>query len=77
MGSVGMDPQRLRANRCEELRRALDILGAGPPQLLGYVDSGIAGDVGNDDEGSFWRAPSMRPWDRWSRRSASCARTSS
>ncbi|MGH8906934.1 MAG: PIG-L family deacetylase [Egibacteraceae bacterium] len=57
MASVGMDPRRLSADRREELRRALDILGVGPPRLLGYVDSGTAGDAGNDDEASFWRAP--------------------
>lgn len=57
----GMDPAeigpRLGAVRREELVRALEILKAGPPRLLGYVDSGMIGTDGNDDPASFWRAP--------------------
>jgi N-acetyl-1-D-myo-inositol-2-amino-2-deoxy-alpha-D-glucopyranoside deacetylase len=48
---------RLAEIRADELARALDILGVGPPRLLGYRDSGMAGDPGNDDPASFWRAP--------------------
>jgi N-acetyl-1-D-myo-inositol-2-amino-2-deoxy-alpha-D-glucopyranoside deacetylase len=48
---------RLGAVRHEELSRALEILGAGPPRLLGYIDSGMMGTDGNDDPASFWRAP--------------------
>jgi N-acetyl-1-D-myo-inositol-2-amino-2-deoxy-alpha-D-glucopyranoside deacetylase len=56
----GMDPAAVRP-RLGELRRAelgaaLAILGAGPPRLLGYRDSGMAGTPGNDDPRSFWRA---------------------
>jgi N-acetyl-1-D-myo-inositol-2-amino-2-deoxy-alpha-D-glucopyranoside deacetylase len=56
----GMDPDeiapRLGEVRYDELSRALKILGAGPPRLLGYVDSGMMGTDGNDDPASFWRA---------------------
>ncbi|MGH8903027.1 MAG: N-acetyl-1-D-myo-inositol-2-amino-2-deoxy-alpha-D-glucopyranoside deacetylase [Egibacteraceae bacterium] len=56
----GMDPDdigsRLGQVREAELSRALGILAAGPPRFLGYVDSGMMGTDGNDDEASFWRA---------------------
>jgi N-acetyl-1-D-myo-inositol-2-amino-2-deoxy-alpha-D-glucopyranoside deacetylase len=56
----GFDPDELRPNlaavRAAELARALDILGAGPPRLLGYRDSGMFGEEGNDDPGAFWQA---------------------
>jgi len=56
-----MDPEeigpRLSAVRQEELARALEILKAGPPRFLGYVDSGMMGSDGNNDPASFWRAP--------------------
>ena len=48
---------RLREVREQELTRALQILGAGSPRFLGYVDSGMMGTEGNDDPASFWRAP--------------------
>jgi N-acetyl-1-D-myo-inositol-2-amino-2-deoxy-alpha-D-glucopyranoside deacetylase len=48
---------RLGEVRLEELREALAILGAGEPRMLGYRDSGMLGTEGNDDAGSFWRAP--------------------
>lgn len=58
---AGLDPEeiapRLAELRLEELTRALDILGAGPPRMLGYRDSGMLGTPGNDDPQSFWRAP--------------------
>jgi N-acetyl-1-D-myo-inositol-2-amino-2-deoxy-alpha-D-glucopyranoside deacetylase len=47
---------RLAEVRLAELTAALDRLGAGPPRMLGYVDSGMAGTDGNDDPASFWRA---------------------
>lgn len=57
----GMDPDAIRSRlgqvREEELSRALEILAAGSPRLLGYVDSGMMGAEDNDDEASFWRAP--------------------
>ena len=56
----GMDPDEMRPRlgevRREELRRALKVLGAGEPRLLGYRDSGMVGSEGNDDPASFWRA---------------------
>lgn len=59
--SPEMDPAeagpRLPEIRRAELERSLEILGAGPPRMLGYRDSGMAGTEGNDDPESFWRAP--------------------
>jgi N-acetyl-1-D-myo-inositol-2-amino-2-deoxy-alpha-D-glucopyranoside deacetylase len=56
----GMDPDEVRPRlgevRLAELSRALDVLGAGPPRLLGYRDSGMHGTAGNADERSFWLA---------------------
>jgi N-acetyl-1-D-myo-inositol-2-amino-2-deoxy-alpha-D-glucopyranoside deacetylase len=40
--------------RIRELARALDLLGAGPPRLLGYADSGHPA---GDHDGAFWHAP--------------------
>jgi N-acetyl-1-D-myo-inositol-2-amino-2-deoxy-alpha-D-glucopyranoside deacetylase len=44
-----VDPLRTRADlgrvRLAELERACAILGVGPPRLLGYADSGTAGDA--------------------------------
>lgn len=58
---AGMDPGELRPRLAEvrraELARALEVLGAGEPRLLGYRDSGMLGTAGNGDAGSFWRAP--------------------
>jgi N-acetyl-1-D-myo-inositol-2-amino-2-deoxy-alpha-D-glucopyranoside deacetylase len=48
---------RLAEIRREELAKALAILGAGEPRLLGYVDSGMMGTEGNEDPASFWQAP--------------------
>jgi N-acetyl-1-D-myo-inositol-2-amino-2-deoxy-alpha-D-glucopyranoside deacetylase len=57
----GMDPDEIRPRlaqlRLEELARSLEILGAGPPRLLGYRDSGMLGTDGNADQSSFWAAP--------------------
>ncbi|HVM00568.1 MAG TPA: N-acetyl-1-D-myo-inositol-2-amino-2-deoxy-alpha-D-glucopyranoside deacetylase [Egibacteraceae bacterium] len=57
----GMDADEIRPRlaevRRDELAAALDILGAGAPRFLGYRDSGMIGAEGNDDPGSFWRAP--------------------
>ena len=47
---------RLAEVRRAELERSLQLLGAGAPRLLGYVDSGMMGTDGNDDPASFWRA---------------------
>lgn len=57
----GLDPDKVRPRlgelRREELRRALEILGAGAPRLLGYVDSGMIGTPENAAPESFWQAP--------------------
>lgn len=57
----GMDPEevfpRLGEVRRKELTTALALLGAGEPRWLGYVDSGMMGEPGNDDPTSFWQAP--------------------
>lgn len=56
----GMDPDEVRPRlgevRRAELAAALEILGAGEPRFLGYRDSGMAAEPGNDDPRSFWRA---------------------
>jgi N-acetyl-1-D-myo-inositol-2-amino-2-deoxy-alpha-D-glucopyranoside deacetylase len=43
----------LAAARLAELTDALDLLGTGPPRLLGYHDSGLPA---GDDAASLWRA---------------------
>lgn len=48
---------RLGQIRRDELAASLSTLGANPPVWLGYRDSGMRGDPGNDDPASFWRAP--------------------
>lgn len=50
-------PADLAAVRRGELAASLATLGANPPVWLGYRDSGMRGDPGNDDPASFWRAP--------------------
>lgn len=56
----GMDPDevrpRLQEVRYAELEAALDLLGAGPPRMLGYRDSGMMGEPSNDRPDAFWRA---------------------
>lgn len=58
---AGMDPDEIRPRlagvRREELARALALLNAGEPRLLGYRDSGMLGEPGNADTSSFWQAP--------------------
>ena len=57
----GMDPDEIRPRlaevRRDELAASLSILGAGEPRSLGYRDSGMMGTEGNEEPGSFWRAP--------------------
>lgn len=48
---------RLAQVRRDELAASLALLGAQPPVWLGYRDSGMRGDPGNDDPASLWRAP--------------------
>jgi N-acetyl-1-D-myo-inositol-2-amino-2-deoxy-alpha-D-glucopyranoside deacetylase len=51
---VHLDRPALGELRTRELARALDLLGAGPPRLLGYADSGNP--AGNHAD-AFWNAP--------------------
>lgn len=57
---AGMDAAAIRPRlaevRLQELRDALEVLGAGEPRMLGYADSGMVGEAGNADPTSFWRA---------------------
>ena len=46
----------LAAVRESELRAAAEILGVHRVEMLGYGDSGMAGDPANDDPGCFWQA---------------------
>jgi N-acetyl-1-D-myo-inositol-2-amino-2-deoxy-alpha-D-glucopyranoside deacetylase len=54
----GADPGAIRPGlgglRTRELARALELLGAGPPRLLGYADSG---NPAGNHPGAFWHAP--------------------
>ena len=63
MGEIvgaGLDPDEVRPRlaelRREELTRALALLGAGEPRMLGYRDSDMLGRAGNADPRSFWQA---------------------
>lgn len=47
---------RLGEIREAELRKALEVLGAGEPNFLGYRDSGMMATPDNDHPDSFWRA---------------------
>jgi N-acetyl-1-D-myo-inositol-2-amino-2-deoxy-alpha-D-glucopyranoside deacetylase len=57
----GVDPSmstaQLRAWRADELADALEVLGADPPVMLGFVDSGMMGTATNGAPGAFWPAP--------------------
>ncbi len=56
----GMDPDEIRPRLAEvragEIADALALLGVDEHEFLGYRDSGMMGDEGNDDPASFWRA---------------------
>jgi LmbE family N-acetylglucosaminyl deacetylase len=52
-----LDPDEdLGTRRRVELAAASRVLGAEPPRFLGYGDSGMMGDPGNDDPACFWQA---------------------
>jgi len=60
-GEVGDAPHLdddvdLGAIREAELRAAAEVLGVARVELLGYRDSGMAGDDTNDDPSCFWQA---------------------
>ncbi len=48
--------ETLAERRVLETHRSAEILGISRVELLDYVDSGMAGDPGNDDLRSFWQA---------------------
>jgi LmbE family N-acetylglucosaminyl deacetylase len=48
--------EALAERRIRELAEAAALLGADPPVVLGYVDSGMMGQDTNDDPACFWRA---------------------
>ncbi len=50
------DSTALAEIRLAELRAAAEIIGVNRLELLGYRDSGMAGDAANDDPSSFWQA---------------------
>ncbi|MGA7269656.1 MAG: PIG-L family deacetylase [Acidimicrobiia bacterium] len=47
---------RLAEVRAEEMADAMDILGVGNQEFLGYRDSGMMGEDSNFHPGSFWQA---------------------
>ncbi len=55
-GDVDLDGGDLAAVREAELRTAAEILGIHRVEMLGYADSGMAGDAANDDPACFWQA---------------------
>lgn len=55
-GEIAGDGACLAAVREAELRAAAQILGARRVEMLGYADSGMAGDPSNDDPECFWQA---------------------
>ncbi len=48
--------EALWQRRVDETLRSAEILGVARVEFLGYVDSGMMGDPGNDDPASFWQA---------------------
>ncbi len=48
--------EQLWERRVVELAEAAEILGAEPPRLLGYEDSGMMGEPTNDNPACFWQA---------------------
>ncbi len=55
-GGGDSDGGDLAAVREAELRTAAEILGVHRVEMLGYADSGMAGDAANDDPACFWQA---------------------
>ncbi|MFV0523181.1 MAG: PIG-L family deacetylase [Acidimicrobiales bacterium] len=48
--------EALADRRLRELAQSAKILGAEPPRLLGYRDSGMMGEPSNDNPACFWQA---------------------
>jgi LmbE family N-acetylglucosaminyl deacetylase len=53
---VMAEGESLADRREAETRRSAGLLGAAAVHFLGYVDSGMMGEPGNDDPASFWQA---------------------
>ena len=65
LGGVGRpDGFDLAEVRESELRAAAQILGVHRVEMLGYRDSGMAGDPANDDPGCFWQADDAEAAER-------------
>ena len=60
----GPSPEELGEVRRSEAVQAARLLGIEVVEFLGYTDSGMAGDVANDDPASFWSAPLTEAADR-------------
>ncbi len=62
----GQEPEaeRLAEMREAELRTAAELLGVHRVVMLGYRDSGMAGDPANDDPGCFWQADDLEAAER-------------
>ncbi len=56
--------ERLAVVREAELRASAEILGVHRVEMLGYRDSGMAGDPANDDPLSFWQADDTEAAER-------------
>ena len=63
-GGEGDQPIDLAALREQELRDSAEILGARRVEVLGYRDSGMAGDPANDDPECFWQADQSEAAER-------------
>lgn len=56
--------EELAQIRAAELRAAAQVLGVHRVVMLGYRDSGMAGDPANDDPGCFWQADDLDAAER-------------
>ena len=56
MPGVLDEGEQLGLRRCAELYSSADALGVARVEFLGYVDSGMMGESGNDAPWSFWQA---------------------
>ena len=56
--------EELAEIRARELHEAAGLLGVHRVVMLGYGDSGMAGDPGNDDPGCFWQADDSEAAER-------------
>jgi len=56
-GEAAHDPQTVAATRLVELHKAVEYLGVGHLELLGYRDSGMVGWAANTDPGVFSNVP--------------------